>query len=421
VHFIVVVSVEEGTITQSLMRQLDDVRTHGREFTLLVSKTNLRADEAVRAVAESIDEQIQLFYGSPRPVVMVGSAAGAALAQVMTELESEHIVRGLFEDRLKSLTYSLIDQIKVAERSLLNDKQTNENALAELANGLRRIEQRRDSIIADVRSQRLDRVVERALVVIGREIENAEDELVSAGMSGNRDGFSRILADIVRHAATRTLKQQMDEVSHEVVRDFSAALSELGPAMMQFGNEPDWMQNFTERINQSLQKTGEVLNDWTETLAARNARELEARKQETGWKPGQPLPTVAYRNIATILAVTTSVVNPLLELTVIFLPEILAFIRAGSQRQQLRQKIRDEVIPGCQRELRGKLAALLSEQMNSLVARVGAEFAQEIEAQTRAIESHRENVMASTGKNDEKLDLLVRTREVIERLAKDAL
>jgi hypothetical protein len=352
---------------------------------------------------------------------MVGSAAGAALAQVMTELESEHIVRGLFEDRLKSLTYSLIDQIKVAERSLLNDKQTNENALAELANGLRRIEQRRDSIIADVRSQRLDRVVERALVVIGREIENAEDELVSAGMSGNRDGFSRILADIVRHAATRTLKQQMDEVSHEVVRDFSAALSELGPAMMQFGNEPDWMQNFTERINQSLQKTGEVLNDWTETLAARNARELEARKQETGWKPGQPLPTVAYRNIATILAVTTSVVNPLLELTVIFLPEILAFIRAGSQRQQLRQKIRDEVIPGCQRELRGKLAALLSEQMNSLVARVGAEFAQEIEAQTRAIESHRENVMASTGKNDEKLDLLVRTREVIERLAKDAL
>jgi hypothetical protein len=213
----------------------------------------------------------------------------------------------------------------------------------------------------------------------------------------------------------------MDEVSHEVVRDFSAALSELGPAMMQFGNEPDWMQNFTERVNQSLQKTGEVLNDWTETLAARNARELEARKQETGWKPGQPLPTVAYRNIATILAVTTSVVNPLLELTVIFLPEILAFIRAGSQRQQLRQKIRDEVIPGCQRELRGKLAALLSEQMNSLVARVGAEFAQEIEAQTRAIESHRENVMASTGKNDEKLDLLVRTREVIERLAKDAL
>ncbi|MBR8219845.1 dynamin family protein [Burkholderia vietnamiensis] len=421
VHFIVAVSVEDGTITQSLLRQIDDLQTLGRDFTVLLSKTNLRAADAVQAVTESISEQIRLFYGDARPVVQVDNKGGAVLAQVLARLAPEQIVRRLFEDQLKAVTQSLLDQIKVAERALFNDRHTNECALAELASGLRQIEQRRDRIVADLRNQRLDRVVERALVAIERELENAEDELLSAALSGNQDAFSRIFSDIVRHAVTRTLKEQMDEVGRTVVSDFSAALDDLGRAMVQFGSAPDWMESFTARINHSLQKTGEILSDLSETLAARNARELEVRKQETNWKPGQPLPTVGYRNIATILAVTTSVINPLLELAIIFLPEIISFIRTGSQREQLRQKIRNEVIPASKRELRGKLSALLVEQMDTLVARVGAEFAQEIESQTRAIEAHREGAVANADEIDKWIDQLALTREHIQRLAEDVL
>lgn len=57
------------------------------------------------------------------------------------------------------------------------------------------------------------------------------------------------------------------------------------------------------------------------------------------------MPRVTYQGLATVLAVTTSVVNPLIELAIIFLPSILAFINEGRQREQLRQKVITEVIP----------------------------------------------------------------------------
>jgi len=418
-HFIVVVNVADGTITQSQQRQLDDVHTLGRDMSVLLSQTNLRADDQVWSVAASIQEQLQLSYGIDEAVIPVGTDGHEVLTQVLARIAPERIVRRIFADEMKALTESLLEQIRVSERALLNDKRTNDHALEELADGLRHIEQRRDRMIADLRRQQLESVVERALKAVEYELMDAENELLTAALAGNRDSFSRTFAEIVRHAVTRTLKEQMDEVSRAIVRDFGAALADLEPTMAQLGSGTEWLKNLTERLNQSLQRTGDMLAGWSDSLATHNARQLEARKQETGWKPGQPLPQVNYRNIATIVAVTTQVINPLIELAIIFLPEILAFFREGGQREQMRKTIRDEVIPSFKRELRGKLTALLAEQLDNMVQQVAADFAREIETQSAALQAHRDNAAASAEETNATLALLAQAREHIQRIAKE--
>jgi hypothetical protein len=370
-------------------------------------------------VAATIQEQLQLHYGIDEAVVPVGTDGNEVLTQVLARIAPEQIVRRLFADDIKSLAESLVEQIRISERALLNDKRTNDNALEELADGLRRIEERRDRMIADLRRQQLERVVERTLKAVEHELVDAESELLTAALAGNSDSFSRTFTEIVRHAVTRTLKEQMDEVSRTIVSDFGAALSDLKPTMVQLGSGPDWLKNLTTRLDQSLKRTGDMLVGWSESLASHNARELERRKQETDWKPGQPLPQVNYRNIATILAITTQVINPLIELAIIFLPEILAFFRAGSQREQMRRTIRDDVIPACKRELRGKLSALLAEQLDNLVACVAADFAEEIGRQSAAIQAHRESAEASADESNAKLALLARAREHIQCTVKE--
>ncbi|GJH14282.1 hypothetical protein CBA19CS11_35610 [Caballeronia novacaledonica] len=418
-HFIVVINVVDGTITQSLQRQLDDVHTMGRDMSVLLNQTNLRADDQVRSVAASIREQLQLYYGIDEAVMPVGTDGHEVLTQVLARIAPDRIVRRIFADEIKALTESLLEQIRISERALLNDKRTNDHALEELADGLGHIEQRRDCMIADLRRQQLESVVERALKTVEYELMDAENELLTAALAGNRDSFSRTFAEVVRHAVTRTLKEQMDEVSRAIVRDFGAALADLEPTMAQLGSGTDWLKNLTERLNQSLQRTGDMLAGWSDSLATHNARQLEARKQETGWKPGQPLPQVNYRNIATIVAVTTQVINPLIELAIIFLPEILVFIREGTQREQMRKTIRDEVIPSFKRELRGKLTALLAEQLDNMVQQVAADFAREIETQSAALQAHRDNAAASAEQTNATLALLAQAREHILRIAKE--
>ena len=421
VHFIVVTSVEDGNITQSMLRQLDDLQTYGRDFTFILNKVNLRSDEQIQAVAELVDEQIRSNFIDSRPLIKVGLDGNLRLKEVLKYIQPEQILRQVFEDRLKDLTHSLLSQINLAITSLKKDQAENQQALNELAKGIRQIERKRDDVLEDLRDQQLNRMVDRCLNTVGRELDSAESELVNAGLTGNQEAFSRIVSEVVRSSMTRSIKDQMDTLSRSVVADFAQAMGDLGKSMGQFNNEQDWLGQLTDRINRSLQKTGETLGHWSGSLAERNAQELERLKREQKWQEGQPLPRVPYQGLATILAVTTSVVNPLIELAIIFLPNILAFINEGRQREKLRQKVITEVIPSVKRELRDRLPMLLKEQMDALVAQVSSEFEREIgEKQTLINEltnSRHENAQAS----EQQIAHLTRVRESLQKMASDTL
>ncbi|MBX8571638.1 dynamin family protein [Pseudomonas cichorii] len=421
VHFIVVTSIEDGNITQSMLRQLDDLQTYGRDFTFLLNKVNLRADDQVQDVAKLIDEQISFNFADTRPLVRIGLDGDKRLGELLAGLQPEEIVRQVFEDRLKDVTHGLLNQINLALTALKKNQAENEHALSELTHAVRQIERKRDGILEDLRDRQLERAVDNCLEVVSRELDNAQSELVNAGLAGNQEAFSRIVSEIVRGSMTRTIKEQMDLLSRTVVSDFAQTVGDLGKSMGQFSNDPNWLEQLTGRINRSLQKTGETLGHWSQSLAARNGNELKRLKQETGWKEGNPLPRVSYQGLATILAVTTSVVNPLIELAIIFLPQILSFFNEGRQRDQLRQKVSNEIIPSVKRELRDRLPALLAEQMDVMVTQVGAEFGHEIGEKQKLI-----NELVTTRNLDaeaagHQIALLSSAREQLQQLAKQAL
>lgn len=421
VHFIVVTSVEDGNITQSMLRQLDDLQTYGRDFTFLLNKVNLRSDEQVKAVAELVDDQIRSNFVDSRPVIAVGLDGDLRLKEVLARLQPEQVLRQVFEDRLKDLTHSLLSQINLALTSLKKDQTENQHALSELAKGIRQIELKRDDMLEDLRDHQLDRTVDRCLKAVERELENVESELVSAGLAGNQEAFSRIVSEVVRSSMTRSIRDQMETLSRSVVADFAQAIGDLGKSMGQFNNEQNWLGQFTDQINRSLQKTSETLGHWSGSLAERNAQELERLKKESNWKEGQPLPRVTYQGLATVLAVTTSVVNPLIELAIIFLPTILAFINEGRQREQLRQKVITEVIPSVKRELRDRLPALLNEQMDALVAQVSSEFEREIGEKQSLIDNLVSNRQQNAQTAEQQIEHLTRVREALQKLATDTL
>ena len=114
-------------------------------------------------------------------------------------------------------------------------------------------------------------------------------------------------------------------------------------------------------------------------------------------------------------------VNPLIELAIIFLPNILAFINEGRQREQLRQKIVTEVIPSVKRELRDRLPALLSEQMDALVTQVSSEFEREISEKQSVINEISSNRQQTAQAAEQQIEHLTRVGEALRKLASETL
>jgi len=384
-HFIVVTDVEEGNITRSMLRQLDELNTYGRSFSYIINKTNLRADEEVEQVAALIEDQIE------QAVTRIGHDGHAQMSNILSTLEPERIFKQKFISHLQDITQALLSQIGVALAALERDQTENERAQMELEQGIRRLLEKRDDLISKLRNQKLGRIVERCLDELESALESAREELVSAGLSGNQQGFSRIASDIIRATLTRVVNEEMSTLSHSVVSELSEAIKDLGDSIGEFALDENWLEEMTGRINRGLEKTGGMLNtltDWAESAA-------QGDKHRN-----------VFKGIATVLAVTTSIINPLIELAIIFLPNLLGFFQKDRKREQFAQKIMTEVIPPIKRKMRDELTAHLSQQIEDMINNINANFEQEL--------GEKKRIMEQMGTTDQLEDIEQRKTQLVE-------
>ncbi|MBN0031020.1 hypothetical protein JTL72_35290, partial [Pseudomonas aeruginosa] len=87
----------------------------------------------------------------------------------------------------------------------------------------------------------------------------------------------------------------------------------------------NWNYELAGKVKLSLERTTEMLSDWSARLSNHASEKTD--------KDGN---VALYRSLSTVLAVTTSVVNPLVELAIIFLPEIIRMFNSpGNEREKL--------------------------------------------------------------------------------------
>jgi len=390
--------VEDGNITRSIQRQLDELNTYGRSFSYVLNKTNLRADEEVEQVSALIEDQIE------QDVTCIGRDGHGQMTNILSALKPEQIFKDIFIGRLQDMTQSLLSQIGVALAALNKDQDENERARMEVDNGIRRLQEKRDNIISQLRNQKLGRIVERCLNELESALESAREELVSAGLAGNQNGFSRIVSDIIRATLVRVVNEEMSTLSHSVVSELSGAISDMGESLGEFAQDENWLEQMTGRISRGLEKTGDMLgslNNWAESAAKGDKNRM------------------AFQSLATVLAVTTSVINPLIELAMIFLPGILAFFQKNRKRDEFTQKLMNEIIPAIKRKMRDELTVQLSQRIEEMINNINANFEQELGENKR--------IMEQTGTTDKGKDIeqrkthLLAVKDKLQQLASNTL
>lgn len=408
VHFVVLTSIEDGNITQSMLRKLDELKTYNTDFTFLLSKCNLRAADQVEDVQAYIDDQLGVYFGEHYRSITIGNRGGEELKNALTALQPDTLFSRLFIDILKDQNFEVLAQINLALSVLKKDKAESEQTARALEQALAKLEEQREDVESDLKDRYSGKMLDRSLRSLDNALNDSLDELVTLGSSKNPSALSNALSDIIRSSLSNTIKSEVQDISTDMVDRIASNLSATNSQMSALDFSGNWSEELSGKIKLSLERTTEMLSDWSTRLSNRS------EENKNGG-------IVLYRSISTVLAVTTAVVNPLIELAIIFLPEILKLFNSGNEREKLRQKLTGEVFPNIKAELRGKIPAIIDEQLNAMLKKISDGFEEQITKQKQVIDSIAEESLQLEAQNSEKSAVLENLATAVKDAANEHL
>ena len=346
-HYAVLISVEEGTVTRSAQRQFSEIHEAGKEFSVFLSKADLRPDSEVADIAGNIAEQLENGFGFGGSVERVSMDDGQRLARMLHAINPEELFGKLWRPDLEAHFFELDGSLNTQISSLQKDERENQEAIDELAAGLRELQRKKEEMVEDVRARySTDRT--RAIAEgVGADLGAAVEELTQLAMSGGADALQRELSEIARTSLMRRTKEEMGRLHQEIAEDLTGSLEGVSATL--FSYDDTSTEQYLGKIPLAIRGVSELLGGLaTATKAAKGGLTL-------------------YRGITAAVAITTSVVMPLLELVVVFLPDIINFFRKRRQEEEIRNQLIGTVIPSVQSKIRSELPKHFDEQVNALI------------------------------------------------------
>ena len=116
VHYVVLTSVDSGTVTASMKRQIQDIQNMGRTSSFFVSKANLRNEEDVKDVCAEVQEQVEDILGESVEVKPLYKDAGAELKKLVDSIDPEKLFSKVFKDALLQLIDELNSTVMTKDR-----------------------------------------------------------------------------------------------------------------------------------------------------------------------------------------------------------------------------------------------------------------------------------------------------------------
>lgn len=407
IYFVVLTSIEDGNLTKSTLRELQNMVEFGKDFSFCLSKSNLRSENDVRDVQEKINSQLEDYFDFDKKVIPLYQNGGNELEKILTSINTEELFERIFKQDLKYNYLEIESSINTIISTLKVSKEEVTTALIELKNSIKKIISKKESMIEEAQSRYSNNSVDSIIEAVSRELLINQDSLLQMALS-NKEGFSRELNDIVKNTMIYQVKSKLNEASDDIIKDFSIEIRDIGSSLSSFNFGDNWVNTISESTTNLLRNAQNGLN----TL-------IESRKKQNE-DNGK-----VYKSITATLAITSEVIHPALEIVIVFLPEIIAFFSAKSQEAKMKQemynKFSSEIIPSIKTKLRGELPSLFSSQINSIIETISEKFEEQLQQKEIEISKAQEEKQNDIKEIEIKLTKLEETKQKIKQTATNTL
>ena len=366
VFFVFLTSVDDGNITLSMRREIENLERFSKGFAFCISKTNLRAPDDVAAVKEKIADQLADYFDYEGEIALLDMDGGENLNKILQTIDPEELFSSLFLDTLRDNNVALTQSINLKTATLKKDGGEAADTVSALQDALEKLEAQKNNALSEIEHRysgsRINAIAEKVAQVLLMK----KTHLVELGMQ-NQHAFANELNELVKNSLLSQVQSSFQDVGAQIVRDFD---SEMRMALSGAGSSSLLDDNMISRIADSTER---LLGSFASGLSNMSAGMNERVRGDNGGNAG-----TWYRTATTILGLTTSVVTPVLEVVIVFLPDIIRYFSKVAQerkmREQLEQKITGEIIPDVKAKIRESLPEVFNGHVERLIRQISHQF-----------------------------------------------
>jgi GTPase SAR1 family protein len=386
-HYIVLSSVEEGTLTKSLIRRLREIDEFGRGFNLFLTKANLRPRDTVDELVRHYGEILRDTFDNDAPVLPLDNKSAEDVVKLLKEIDVNALFFGMYRERLLDICDGSIDALNIKIKALTKDAGKIADATNEMRQSIEKLKKKAADDTDSMQRRYSGGMTGEVVNDVGRTLESSLDELVSVASTGRQDELTRRLNEIVQSAVTVSVKARIGEVNRQIVMDFSESLRGLDKVMKDLDLNGDFLNGMTEKVNSLLMNIPPL--------------DLHNSPSSSPNPIANVMKNPAVGGLSRIGGLGLMVINPVIGIIVALLPDVLGLLFGGGNKQQnqqeaLRAKFVGEIIPSVKSKIRGELPSLLEEQIGAMIEQVQNQYAERIAAQetemSGAIEAKRAGI-----------------------------
>jgi hypothetical protein len=386
-HYIVLSSVEEGTVSKSLMRRMREIDAFDRGFNFFISKSNLRPKETVDELARHYTETIHDFFDNDAPVIPLDNTSAEDVVKVLKSLNADRVFLNMYRERLNTLCGECIEALNIKISAASKDEKKIAEAVKELNDSIAKMEKKAANDTADIERRYSGGMVQDIIQDVGGALESSIDELVSVAMSGNQEETGRRINDIVRSALTMSVKSKLESVNQQIIIDCSSSIQGLDKIMKDLEIDDNYIQNLSAKIQTAFTELQTVLTTASGPVISKGLalgfRGIGSAISATTILGGGAAAGGAALAAGGLAAATGGLILPIIGIAMIFLPEILGVLFKGSneqkQREAIRSKLAGEIIPGIKRKLRDEIPNHLNPQIAAMANQVREQYREGLE------------------------------------------
>lgn len=401
VYFVILQSVEHGNITASVRREIDNLLTFERKFSFFLSKSNLKPQSELDEIKSFVQEQLSDYFDYEGQVECIGKDGGTNLAKIISTLNPNAIVEDLYLTGLKDRFSQIKQTINTHITALSQDKEQNAKDIQDLKNGLQKLEQERDSLIAQVQERYGDTNINKIINGVNNALNRGLNEIAQSYMSGGDSALDSTINSIVKTTLSQEVKTSMEHIGEDVIHAFGKQLED-SLSIMQRLSLSDTICNVID-----VKKIGS-----TATTLFTNATESMAK----------------YGGIVGVIGrlgvFISPIVTPLLTAIVSLLPTLVQLLFGNTEQKKLesvKNALLTQVFPQILAELRAKLPPELQEQTTKLIESISQEFEEQIAQKLQAIESAQGELESKKQEIEQMIATYKETLDSITALANTAL
>lgn len=332
--YILVVDSDKGTLSESTLNFLKEVNCYSNDIGIIINKCDKKIPTEVEKVKNHIKNMLLAHTGFDYPIITT-SIHDLDILEKLNELVESFDVNYLYE---KNVTSELVYIKELIEDSLVIIQDNESCDLSELDNEINLREKAKTELInsidskkAKIKSEIRGNMKNKIISLVRNGLTNQADYLATGALISAESLQQRVI-EIVRPILITEVEEYSEVAIDAFVNKLEVSL------LKSFDEELD-----LEQIIKSVyEKIKGIIDSGKFNISNRSIFELDSNKKFNS------MSAKLYKTISTAIAISTNVLAPIIELLIVFLPDLVNLFKSivsDSREEKAKKIILNEIIP----------------------------------------------------------------------------